>query len=77
MILRTILGEQSLDYIPKIKNLIDERIGKNKDFEANQMTHFIMQKMLQSSTYICDMTDEQLNDLQDKLIDHFKIVGWI
>jgi len=67
------LNKESLEYLQKIKQLI-----KNAgDFEANQMRCKALGAMMNSRKAIVDMTEKELSNFEDRLIEYFKEAKWI
>jgi len=77
MSLQTIVDQQALDHLPRIKKLVLEQIEKEKFDEAKKMVHVTIYAATHTATSVFVMTKEQLNTLQDDVEDCFKIVGWI
>lgn len=73
MSIQSILNNQALVKLTKITSLI-ERAEK---FEANQMTVRAIRECGNSKIAIDEMTDIQLEEFENKLIDTFKYFNWI
>lgn len=73
MSIQSALNNDSMNYIPTIKGII-----ANADaFEANQMQHYALRKMMNSDVRIVDMTNAQIVEFQENLIGYYIQMGWI
>lgn len=73
MSLQSQLNNQAISMLP----MISAAISKAKDFEANQMKNKALQEIGNSKPSISEMSKEQLQTFQAKLIGVFKHNEWM
>jgi hypothetical protein len=71
--LQSKLNQEALDMVPRIKAAI-ENAGA---FSAAQMLYKTMDEMMRAKTPIIEMTNEELDQFQNDLIDPFFFKGGI
>jgi len=71
--LQAILTKQAFEMLPRV--LIE--IESANDFESNQMTCYAERKLNNSRVALVDMTEQQINEFENDLIETFKFNNWI
>jgi len=66
-------NEEAIDQLILVKAFIN----KAKKFEADQMRYATIQKLSNVTPALSQMTDKQINDLEDELINKFTYNGWV
>jgi hypothetical protein len=73
MSLQSILNQDAIDILPRIKKLI----RKADNFERNQMYEAVLRATLNSYPTLLLMTKDQIDKFEQSLIDIFKYKEWI
>lgn len=73
MPIQSILNEDAMSYVPRIRKLIEEA----ERFEANQMKEKALQMMSTISPCLQDMNILQIAEFETNLIETFKYKNWI
>jgi len=68
MSIQYILDKEALDYLPKIKELLN----KADDFSRNQMREFTIRSMMNSIKPVANMNKEELEKFELGLIETFE-----
>jgi hypothetical protein len=71
--IQSIINQATIDMLPMIKKLIFSA----GDFEKNQMINVVLRESMNSATSLDEMSSDQLNMFQSRLISAFKFNGWL
>ena len=74
MSLQAIFDKQLIDKLSLIKNIIDTH---HDDFCINQIRVLTLKEALNTIKPIYKMSDTELEDFQNTLIEQFKNNGWV
>ena len=74
MSLQAIFDQQLIDKLALIKNIIDTH---HDDFCINQIRILTLREALNTIKPIYKMSDTELEDFQNRLIEQFKYKGWV
>ena len=73
MSIQSQLNNEAINCLPKIKTLIENAAS----FEANQMSNYANNEMMNSYKSVNSMTSEELDSFQCEIIETFKFKDWI
>ena len=74
MSLQKIFDQQLIDKLALIKNVLETH---HDDFCINQIRVLTLRESLTTIKPISKMSDTELNDFQNRLIEQFKYKGWV
>ena len=74
MSLQKIFDQQLIDKLALIKNVLE---AHHDDFCINQIRVLTLRESLTTIKPISKMSDTELNDFQNRLIEQFKYKGWV
>lgn len=74
MSLQKIFDQQLIDKLALIKNVLETH---HDDFCINQIRVLTLRESLTTIKPISKMSDTELNDFQNRLIEQFKHKGWV
>lgn len=73
MSLQSLLTKQAFEMLPKVLNAIEAA----NDFESNQMACYAERKINDSKIALVEMTNEQIDEFQNELLETFKFKEWL